>query len=196
MAAAASSQIAGAAPAAAAAGPKNEGWMGARRRQGRWASELRLPRTRTRLWIGTFGTPQEAGLAYDAAVYCFYGARIPRTRKINFPTAPRPNIPEHMRVRLTVSNIRAIAESYSRKFAPYFVPGQAEQQLPPAAPPPAPLMVEAAVSAVHAADVRAGADATTTGNHDNMNSSMDAAFDEYFLSFNPEEEFESMMAGI
>ncbi|GJN03990.1 hypothetical protein PR202_ga21495 [Eleusine coracana subsp. coracana] len=111
--------------------------MGARRRQGRWASELRMPRTRTRLWIGTFGSPEEAALAYDAAIFCFYGARIPRSRRFNFPNAPRPNIPEHIRLGLTISNIRAIAGNYARKLAVYFAPPPPPAQVAEAAPAPA-----------------------------------------------------------
>jgi hypothetical protein len=118
--------------------PKNLGWVGARRREwGRWAAELRVPLTRERLWIGTFTSPKEAAHAYDAAVFCFYGDLIPKIRKLNFPTAPRPYIPEDVRVRLTVANIKAIAEKYAHALADYIPPPL------PVVPEPAPQVVEA-----------------------------------------------------
>ncbi|TVU05151.1 hypothetical protein EJB05_48303, partial [Eragrostis curvula] len=84
--------------AAASGGPKkNLGWMGARPRMGRWASELRLKFKRQRLWIGTFATPEQAALAYDAATYCIYGNDIPRrvgstSRTCRAPTSPRKRV--------------------------------------------------------------------------------------------------------
>ncbi|TVT99157.1 hypothetical protein EJB05_55507, partial [Eragrostis curvula] len=91
-------------------------------------SELRLKFKRQRLWIGTFATPEQAALAYDAATYCIYGNDIPRTRRFNFPYMPRPNISEEARAAgIPDANIRAIAEKHARTLAVYVQP------VPPAA---------------------------------------------------------------
>ncbi|OQU78048.1 hypothetical protein SORBI_3009G145200 [Sorghum bicolor] len=47
--------------------------------------EIRVPHTRLRLWIGKFRHCLEAALAYDAAMFCFYGEHLPRPRRFNFP---------------------------------------------------------------------------------------------------------------
>ncbi|XP_062191336.1 ethylene-responsive transcription factor ERF015-like [Phragmites australis] len=162
--------------------PKMSEWTGVRyRRWDRWAAEIRVPRTRSRLWIGTFDHDLQAALAYDAAIFCFYGERLPRPRKFNFPAAPRPDIPEYVRVRLTVANVKAIAEKYARSFAGYF--------LPPVLPVAAPLV--AAAPAVVAA---AGAGATVTTDHGNTNDMDDDVVTnaDCLLSLSPE-DIDSMM---
>ncbi|OQU80890.1 hypothetical protein SORBI_3007G205400, partial [Sorghum bicolor] len=104
-------------PALAPAGrpQKPSVYTGVRLRQwGRWAAEIRVPGTRQKLWIGTFETDRQAALAYDAAVFCFYGVHLPRGRNFNFPGAPRPDIPAWVRVQLNVTSIKAIAERHAR----------------------------------------------------------------------------------
>lgn len=57
------------------------------RKWGKWVSEIRLPNSRERIWLGSFDTAQKAARAFDAALFCLRGP----TAKFNFPDNP-PNI--------------------------------------------------------------------------------------------------------
>jgi len=58
------------------------------RKWGRWVSEIRKPKTRKKIWLGSYPTPEQAARAYDAAVYCLRGP----DEKFNFPDS-LPDIP-------------------------------------------------------------------------------------------------------
>ncbi|KAF8664053.1 hypothetical protein HU200_054960 [Digitaria exilis] len=50
------------------------GYKGVRRRRwGKWVSEIRVPGTRDRLWLGSYATPEAAAVAHDTAVYLLRG---------------------------------------------------------------------------------------------------------------------------
>ncbi|KAK3220889.1 hypothetical protein Dsin_014859 [Dipteronia sinensis] len=59
-------------------------YKGARRRKwGKWVSEIRVPATKEKLWLGTYSTPEAAAVAHDVAFYCL--RRPESLDRLNFP---------------------------------------------------------------------------------------------------------------
>jgi hypothetical protein len=79
---------AAASPAAAASSPSGERkYKGVRlRKWGRWVSEIRLPHSRERIWLGSYDTPEKAARAFDAAYLCLRGPG--GVGGLNFPGSP------------------------------------------------------------------------------------------------------------
>ncbi|KAJ8647404.1 hypothetical protein MRB53_000427 [Persea americana] len=63
---------------------KQDKYKGVRRRKwGKWVSEIRLPGTQTRLWLGSYATPEAAAVAHDTAVFYLRGPSS--MANLNFP---------------------------------------------------------------------------------------------------------------
>ncbi|KAL6330721.1 hypothetical protein AAG906_009149 [Vitis piasezkii] len=78
------------------------------RKWGRWVAEVRQPNSRDRIWLGSYGTPEEAARAYDAAVLCLRGS----SAILNFPSTP-PDIPNA--ADLSPPEIQVAASKHARK---------------------------------------------------------------------------------
>jgi len=79
------------------------------RKWGKWVSEIRMPNSTRRIWLGSYDTPEKAACAYDFAVYCLRGSKA----KFNFPHSP-PEIP--CASSLSPPQIQAAAAEYAEEF--------------------------------------------------------------------------------
>ncbi|KAL3825464.1 hypothetical protein ACJIZ3_021671 [Penstemon smallii] len=82
-------------------------YKGVRKRKwGKYVSEIRLPNSRERIWLGSYETGEKAARAFDAALFCLRGP----TAKFNFPDNP-PDIVNGRS--MTPAEIQAAAARYA-----------------------------------------------------------------------------------
>lgn len=82
----------------------NKLYRGVRKRKwGKWVSEIRLPNSRERIWLGSYDTQEKAARAFDAALYCLRGSNA----SFNFPDTP---------LNMEINNIAAV--NVSRGISP------------------------------------------------------------------------------
>lgn len=83
--------------------PSSPKYKGVRKRKwGRWVSEIRLPNSRERIWLGSYDSAEKAARAFDAALFCLRG----RDAKFNLPSSPPDIVGAH---NLNHQEIQAVA---------------------------------------------------------------------------------------
>ncbi|PON81366.1 AP2/ERF domain containing protein [Trema orientale] len=76
---------------------------------GKWVSEIRVPKSGERIWLGSYDAPEKAARAYDAAQYCIRGD----LGRFNFPADKRPVLPQGSMVSLSKKDIQGIAMNFA-----------------------------------------------------------------------------------
>ncbi|XP_075502113.1 ethylene-responsive transcription factor ERF017-like [Primulina tabacum] len=92
---------------ASASASASSKYKGVRKRKwGKFVSEIRLPNSRERIWLGSYDTAEKAARAFDAALFCLRGKNV----KFNFPDNP-PEITNGMS--MTPGEIQEAAARYA-----------------------------------------------------------------------------------
>ncbi|KAK6940358.1 AP2/ERF domain [Dillenia turbinata] len=79
-----------------------------RRKWGKWVSEIRVPGTQDRLWLGSYSTPEAAAIAHDFAFFCLRGggsAAAAANASLNFPLL----VPATLRTDMSPRSIQRVA---------------------------------------------------------------------------------------
>jgi hypothetical protein len=85
---------------------KKRKYKGVRMRSwGSWVSEIRAPNQKTRIWLGSYSTPEAAARAYDAALFCLKGSAA----ALNFPITSSHYIPDTVMSPKSIQRVAAAA---------------------------------------------------------------------------------------
>ncbi|KAH6774269.1 hypothetical protein C2S52_002775 [Perilla frutescens var. hirtella] len=85
-------------------------YRGVRKRKwGKYVSEIRLPNSRDRIWLGSYNTAEKAARAFDAALFCLRG----RGANFNFSHDP-PDIAGGQS--LSPAEIQVVAQRYGNSY--------------------------------------------------------------------------------
>ncbi|KAG8087462.1 hypothetical protein GUJ93_ZPchr0010g10144 [Zizania palustris] len=93
--------------------PAERRYKGVRlRKWGRWVSEIRMPNSRERIWLGSYESAEKAARAFDAAAVCLRGSS--GAGELNFPESP-PDVRYFPGAVLTPEQIQAEATRHANR---------------------------------------------------------------------------------